>query len=134
MEKKYKLTDETINIGGTTLYRIKALKNFSDVKKGDKGGFVESEDNLSHDGDCWIYNNAKAYGKATVFDHAKVFNNANKSNFYYDFEFVEFNENECKIKDRYKLDNTLNSDTGLYETKLSISDFIELVKFGSEVN
>ena len=65
---------------------------------------------------------------------AKTFNNAEKSNFYYDSEFVEFNENECKIKDKYKLDNTLNSDTGLYETKLNISDFIELVKFGSEVN
>ena len=38
MEKKYKLTNETININGTTLYRIEALKNFFGVKKGDKGG------------------------------------------------------------------------------------------------
>ena len=28
MEKKYKLTNETININGTTLYRIEALKKF----------------------------------------------------------------------------------------------------------
>ena len=34
MEKKYKLTEETINVDGRTLYRIKALKDFNDVKKG----------------------------------------------------------------------------------------------------
>ena len=34
--KKYKLTDETIDIEGKTLYRIEALKNFGDVKNGDK--------------------------------------------------------------------------------------------------
>ena len=43
--KKYKLTDETIQVGGHTLHRIEALSYFSDVYKGDKGGFVESEDN-----------------------------------------------------------------------------------------
>ena len=66
MEKKYKLTDETININGITLYRIEALKDFSNVKKGDKGGFVESENNLSHDGNCWIYDDAIVYDDATV--------------------------------------------------------------------
>ena len=50
MEKKYKLTDETINLCGKKLCRIKALKDFEDVKKGDKGGFIEDEHNLSHDG------------------------------------------------------------------------------------
>ena len=48
MEKKYKLTDETIEVNGKTLYRIEALKDFSNVKKGDKGGFIEKEKNLSH--------------------------------------------------------------------------------------
>ena len=47
MEKKYKLTEETTNMGGRTLYRIEALKDFGNVKKGDKGGFIENEDNLS---------------------------------------------------------------------------------------
>lgn len=50
MEKKYILTDETIKVNGKTLYRIKALREFSNVKAGDLGGFVESESNLSHDG------------------------------------------------------------------------------------
>ena len=37
MEKKYKLTDETIEVNGKTLYRIEALKDFSNVKKKTKG-------------------------------------------------------------------------------------------------
>ena len=44
MEKKYRLTDETINVDGRILHRIEALKDFGNVKKGDKGGFVEKEE------------------------------------------------------------------------------------------
>ena len=47
MEKKYRLTDETINVNGRILHRIEALRDFYGVKKGDKGGFVEKEENLS---------------------------------------------------------------------------------------
>ena len=71
-EKKYKLTDESLNFCGRKLYRIEALRDFSDVKKGDKGGFVENERNLSQHGDCWIYDDAKVYGNATVCDNARV--------------------------------------------------------------
>lgn len=53
--KKYKLTDETINIGSRTLYRIEALDEFSDLWKGDNGGFVESEKNLSPQGHVDVY-------------------------------------------------------------------------------
>ena len=42
-----------------TLCRIKALKDFGDVKAGDLGGYIEDYKNLSHDGNCWIYDNAK---------------------------------------------------------------------------
>lgn len=52
--KKYKLTEETKEYYGITLYRIEALKNFGTVKAGDKGGFIRSEDNLSHDGDARV--------------------------------------------------------------------------------
>ena len=76
MEKKYKLTEETINVGDKTLHRIEALKDFSDVKKGNKGGFIENEKNLSQSDDCWVYENAKVYGKARVLDKAKVRNEA----------------------------------------------------------
>lgn len=49
--KKYILTDETKVVNGHTLYRIKAIKSFGDVRDDDLGGFIEKEDNLSHDGD-----------------------------------------------------------------------------------
>lgn len=45
--KKYELTDETIIIDGKTLHRIKALRSFGSVVKGELGGFVECEANLS---------------------------------------------------------------------------------------
>ena len=76
MEKKYKLTEETINVYGITLHRIEALKDFNDVKKGDKGGFIENENNLSQNGNCWIYDNAKVLGEAMVCCNAKVYGNA----------------------------------------------------------
>ena len=41
--KKYELTDEITIICGTTLHRIRALKDFGNVIKGDLGGFIEGE-------------------------------------------------------------------------------------------
>ena len=76
MEKKYKLTEETINVIDKTLYRIEALRDFSDVKKGDKGGYVKKEENLSQSDDCWVYNDAMVYDNAMVFGNAKVCDNA----------------------------------------------------------
>ena len=75
-DKKYKLTDESINFCGRKLYRIEALKDFSNVKKGDKGGFVENERNLSQENNCWIYDDAKVFDNASVFGNAIVGENA----------------------------------------------------------
>ena len=75
-DKKYKLTDECITIGDKKLYRIESLKDFAFIKKGDKGGFVESEENLSQVGSCWIYNDTKVCGDARVYGNAKVCGNA----------------------------------------------------------
>ena len=46
------------------------------LKKGDKGGFIEKECNLSQSGDCWVYDNAKVYNNAKVFDYADIYGNA----------------------------------------------------------
>ena len=76
MNKKYELTQETININGRTLYRIKALRSFSrDVWKNDVGGYIESESNLSHAGSCWVYGKAAVYGTAIICDDALVYEN-----------------------------------------------------------
>ena len=69
---KYELTDETIDVSGTTLHRIKALKDFGNVKKGELGGYVESEYNLSQIGNCWVYGNARVCGDAELCGNAKV--------------------------------------------------------------
>ena len=74
--KKYKLTDETMTIYGRTLYRIEALRDFNDVKKGDKGGYIEKEENLSQNGNCWVYDDAMVYGSARVYDNAIVYANS----------------------------------------------------------
>ena len=64
MEKKYKLTEETKEWCGRTLHRIEALKDFGDVKAGDKGGWIEKEENLSHQGDAWVSGSARVSGSA----------------------------------------------------------------------
>ena len=65
--KKFELTSEFItNIFGTKLFRIKALVEFGNVKAGDLGGYVEKEENLSHEGNAWVYGNARVCGDAEV--------------------------------------------------------------------
>ena len=76
MEKKYILTEETKVVNGHTLHRIKSLRDFNNVHEGDLGGFVETEHNLSHDDNAWVYGNAKVYGDAMVYDSAMVYNDA----------------------------------------------------------
>lgn len=71
MEKKYRLRkDLTKVVNGKTLYRIQALKSFNDVKEGEIGGYVESEDNLSQEGNCWIYDDACVFDNARIEDSA----------------------------------------------------------------
>lgn len=74
INKKYKLLkNDTILIGDRRFYRIEALKDFGNVKKGDKGGFVQGEHNLSHYENCWVYDNAKIFDNALVCGNAKVY-------------------------------------------------------------
>ena len=75
--KKFELTSEFItNIFGTKLFRIKALIEFGNVKAGELGGFTEKEENLSQDGNAWVYDNARVYGDAWVCGDACVYGDA----------------------------------------------------------
>lgn len=71
-EKKYKLTDESIEYDRHTLHRIEALKDFGNVKKGDFGGWIEKEENLSQEGNCWVGENAKVFDNAQVYENAEI--------------------------------------------------------------
>ena len=74
---KFELTAEFVtNVFGKKLFRIKALVAFGDVEKGELGGFIEKEDNLSHDGNAWVYGDAQVYGNARVSGDARVYGNA----------------------------------------------------------
>ena len=76
MNRKYEFTGETKNWIGRKLHRIRAVRDFGDVKAGDLGGWIEKERNLSHDGDAWVYGNARVYGNAEVYGNARVYGNA----------------------------------------------------------
>ena len=68
MDKKYELIESDIK----GLYRVKALKDFGYVKKGDIGGYVENPNNLSHEGYCWVYDNAKIYNEARIYGNSEI--------------------------------------------------------------
>ena len=75
--KKYELIKESKTMfAEREIYRIRALKDFSDIKAGDVGGWVCSEDNLSQEGNCWIYDEAKCLDNARVYDNAVMCGNA----------------------------------------------------------
>jgi len=94
---KYRLIKEKpIRMFGRTLYQVEALKdfgicfNYSDifpevygtefdtvinrfwVKEGDLGGYIESEDNLSCEGNAWVGPGAAVFEGATVSQDAYV--------------------------------------------------------------
>ena len=74
--KKFELTSESIVKFGKTLYRIRALMAFGDVKEGELGGFLEKEENLDQSGNAWVSGDAWVCGNARVYDDARVCGNA----------------------------------------------------------
>lgn len=75
--KKFELTTETkINIFGKKLFRIKALISFGPISAGEKGGWVEKEENLSQSGNAWVFDDAEVSGNAYVSGNTEVSGNA----------------------------------------------------------
>ncbi len=78
LQKKYELTNEMKTVKDLlsdrvrTIYRIRALRDFGNVKADDLGGFIEHEGNLSHEGNCWVGGNAWIYNDAYISDNAQV--------------------------------------------------------------
>ncbi len=78
MMKKYEITDETIRSKngtgkGIVLHRIRALNHFGNVTKGDFGGWIQEEYNLSHEGNCWVADEAIVCGNAKVFQYVRIY-------------------------------------------------------------
>ena len=78
--KKYEFTGETKEINllfrTATLHRIRAVVEFGFVKVGDLGGWIEKEENLSHEGKAWVCGDAEVWGNAKVCGDAEVWGNA----------------------------------------------------------
>ena len=78
--KKFEFTGETKTISlffrTATLHRIRAVAEFGLVKIGDLGGWIEKEENLSHEGKAWVCGDAKVCGDAEVCGDAKVWGDA----------------------------------------------------------
>lgn len=77
--QKYELlATDLIDESGCPMFRIKALRDFGNIKVGDLGGYVSGEHNLSHEGNAWIADEAQAssrarvYGDALLADRARI--------------------------------------------------------------
>ena len=151
-EKKYKITNETIFYYDKTLRRIEALKDFADVKKGDKGGYIETEDNLSQEGNCWVYGNAKVLdlsrvyenaiikgqatiygsaevgGNAVVTDNAKIYDNAIIHGYskVYDKAMVRYNAN---VKDNANVHDSVDVHDAVICGDADISSMKDYIVF-----
>ena len=63
---KYILTDTKIEVMGATLFQIKATASFWDVSKGDLGGYIQKEDNLSMSWNAWVSWDSWVFWNSTV--------------------------------------------------------------------
>ena len=72
--KKYKLVEHNGSKAPKALKQIRALRDIPEagVKKGDLGGFLGGEHNLSQLGSCWVYDSARVYDSACVSGSAHV--------------------------------------------------------------
>ena len=89
-DKKYKL----IRVGKMPLhafpkesakfYQLQALRDIPEhgVKAGDKGGYVTRKDSLSHEGSCWVADEAQVIGKVFISDNAYLGDRAGVRKFF----------------------------------------------------
>lgn len=74
MNDKFRLTENSQMDEGTTVYQLEALKDFGSVKRGELGGFVEKEENVSAEpgDDAWVYEGGIAKGESRILHHSAV--------------------------------------------------------------
>lgn len=122
MEKKYVLrTDISKQRIGHTLFRIQAVKDFSDVKAGDLGGWIEKEENLSHEGLCWVYDDAQVFGNARVYDNAWVYGDAHVFGNALAFDNAQVYDNAWVYGDALVFGNALVRGSAKINRNASIS-------------
>ena len=138
--KKFELTTDSIKRNGVTLYRIKSLIDFEDVKAGDLGGYVEKEENLSQYGDAWAFDDAQVYGNALVRGNARVHGDALVCDKARVFGNARVSDNACVRGDAQVGGNAWVSGNALVCDNARVvgnarlsgdADYIHLKEFGS---
>ena len=121
--RKYEMTNITMEFEERTLYRIRALKNFRNVKAGDLGGWVSGKHNLSQEGDCWIYDEAKCMDNARMYHNSAMYNNA-----------VMLDNSKMFENSRMYRDSRLKNKENLYGKLVTKVDrFIEINNTGGRI-
>ncbi|MBT0160606.1 hypothetical protein G4O51_11560 [Candidatus Bathyarchaeota archaeon A05DMB-2] len=70
---KYELIEsDRKSPNGARLYRVRATEDGTHAKKGELGGFIESAENLSCEGNAWVAKHAAVFDEAWVMDDALV--------------------------------------------------------------
>ena len=69
--KKFNVENNTFE--NVELYQIKAVRDFGEVKEGELGGYIEKEENLSHDSNCWVRESGKVYGSHRIEGDSIIF-------------------------------------------------------------
>ena len=98
---KYEITNIERYWNCHILHRIKALKDFTltngkEIHKGDLGGWVESEDNLSQEGLCWIYEECKMYENAKRSGNSIGYGNSQQSGHSQQYENSQQYGDSCQ--------------------------------------
>lgn len=74
--KKYEFTGEKKQVFNSdrtiTLHRIRAVNAFGKVVAGMLGGWIEKEENLSHNGNAWVFDNSCVYDSAEICNNAEI--------------------------------------------------------------
>ena len=97
MTKKYELTKEKKETILGTLFRIKALVDFRFCKKGELGGFIASEKNLSQTGNAWVSGNALVYGNIKIKEIL-----CSRFDFEFQWQFELWQKMEKKFEEEVK--------------------------------
>lgn len=75
IRKKYIfVSKDTIMHAGVKLTRIRAVIPIPtyNIKPGDLGGYIQSEENLAHTGEAWVGDDARVWGSAKISGNAGI--------------------------------------------------------------
>ena len=103
------LEDFIIVNGNKKIYQIRSLVDFGDVKKGDLGGYIESEKNLSVSDSAWVYDSARVCGDAWVCGDARVYDSARVS----ENHFVTYGHVTVDISLKENIVDSITAQTNL---------------------